>query len=151
MRALAGESWIIVMFCTIVAIYMVSFMRRLHPKCENSTEMLFVSTHSGMVVVLCLESVARHAALVLLDRTLAVLLRIVALREQHAVVARGFLVFADAARLVVIVSMDWRGEGKGSDLDFGGCFTRRLEVGCEVRGRRRSCVGGVPCQRVCSQ
>lgn len=62
--------------------------------------------YSSMVVALCLEPVARHAALVLLDRTLAVLLRIVALREQHAVVTGSFLVFADTAGLVVLVSMD---------------------------------------------
>jgi len=48
---------------------------------------------------LYLEAVARHAVLVLGDQTLAVLLRIVGPREQHALVALRFLVFAYAAWL----------------------------------------------------
>jgi len=46
-----------------------------------------------------LEPKARHATPVLVHHTLALLLSVVAGREQHALVASGFLVFAHAARL----------------------------------------------------
>ena len=45
------------------------------------------------------EAVPLHAQLVLLDHALAVLLRVVALGEQHALVAPGLLVLAHAAGL----------------------------------------------------
>ena len=59
---------------------------------------------------LYLEPVACHTTLVLLYCALAVFLRIVALREQHAVVSACFLVFADTARLSMCVSWEsgWR-------------------------------------------
>jgi hypothetical protein len=46
-----------------------------------------------------LEAKSSHARLVLLDRGLALLLRVVGLGEEHAVVASGLLGFADAAGL----------------------------------------------------
>jgi hypothetical protein len=47
-----------------------------------------------------LESEASHAALILVDRRGAVLLRIVRVTEEHALIPGGFLVFAYTARLV---------------------------------------------------
>lgn len=46
-----------------------------------------------------LEAKSGHASLVLLDRGLALLFRVIGLREKHAVIASGLLGFADAAGL----------------------------------------------------
>ena len=46
-----------------------------------------------------LEAIPEHAGLVLLDHRLALLGGIIGLREKHAVVAGGLLIFADAAGL----------------------------------------------------
>lgn len=52
-----------------------------------------------MGICLDLESEAGHAALVLLDHGLALLGGIVGFGEEHAVIASGLLVLADAAGL----------------------------------------------------
>jgi len=75
---------------------------------------------SHLISHLDLEPESCHAALILLDRALAVLLRIVALRKQHALVATGLLVLAHAARLDFGVF--GRLEGGG---DSGRCVCRR--------------------------
>ena|ERR1700722_2693003 len=79
---------------------------------------------------LYLEPVACHTTLVLLYCTLAVFLRIVTLREQHAVVSACFLVFADTARLVCASAGIRVGDLAGvvTDLDFGRCFSSRFKV-----------------------
>ena len=46
-----------------------------------------------------LEAKSGHASLVLLDRGLALLLRVFGLGEEHAVIAGGLLGFADTAGL----------------------------------------------------
>lgn len=46
-----------------------------------------------------LEAKTRHTALILVNRARAVGLRVFSVAEEHAFVARGFLVFADAAGL----------------------------------------------------
>ena len=90
------------------------------------------------------EPIARHTTLVLLNRALTVFLRVVTLREQHAVVSAGFLVFADTAWLYVHKEMvnTWKNVAKPRGervcemyLDFGSALIGRL---VEVRRWRRS-------------
>src|SRR3954451_4632306 len=83
---------------------------------------------------LYLEPVACHTTLVLLDCALAIFLRIVALREQHAIVSTCFLVFANTARLVCVSAGIRVGDLASvvTHLDFGRCFTSRFKVRGEV-------------------
>lgn len=53
----------------------------------------------GLSHGLNLETITEHAALILVDQGLTLLGGIVGFGEEHAVVASGFLIFADAARL----------------------------------------------------
>ena len=53
----------------------------------------------GQRLSLDLETKSSHASLVLLDRGLALLLRVFGLGEEHAVIAGGLLGFADTAGL----------------------------------------------------
>ena len=84
-----------------------------------------------------LEPIPRHAALVALYYPLAVRLRVVALRKQHALVPRRLFVFADAAGLqrtsALYSELEMR-EG-GTDLYFcgsGGGGVGGFERGGEV-------------------
>lgn len=54
-----------------------------------------------LVVLSYLKAISRHTVLVLHDKTLTLLLRVVRLREQHAFVSGGFLGLADATWLQV--------------------------------------------------
>jgi len=65
-----------------------------------------------------LEPIAGHTAPVFLNHALAFLLRVGRVREEHALVARGFFVFADTARLGTCA---------------GGCGGHGFEVGGHVR------------------
>jgi hypothetical protein len=99
---------------------------RLCPMCQLQAMPLSVLSR----FLLYLEPVACHTTLVLLYCALAVFLRIVALREQHAVVSACFLVFADTARLVCASARIRVGDLAGvmTDLDFGRCFASRFKV-----------------------
>lgn len=62
--------------------------------------------------ILYVETKSSHAGLVLGDQVLALLLRVVALGEEHALVTRGLFVLANAAWLY---RSDQRGAKAGED------------------------------------
>ena len=85
-----------------------------------------------------LEAIAGHACLVLGDEVGALLLGIVGLREKHALVALGFLVGANAARLELSETIDFLFASKAYLVL---CLRRSgvLEICAHVGGGWRCC------------
>ena len=85
------------------------------------------------------ETMALHTTPVLPNEVLTCLLRIRRIREQHTFIPRGLLIFTHTAWLRAVSLCDREQGLLDAYLDFCSGFALRLEVPCEIVGRRCRC------------